>query len=118
MAAKAARAKHEMISLNLSDEARLDNACNLSRLICKTKRHLADCAPLLRNVFAIVLPDWNDDKVIQSEKRLLKDCKTVSVEDIAASDACHCKWAKDPARAQRPMPGAATGPKTLLMSGV
>ena len=93
-ATKTAHAKCETVLLNLSDKAKLDNACNLSTLIGKTKDHLI--VRDSRNALTILCPDPNDDSVTLSEQDLFKDHDAISLEDVAASSLWCCKWPKDP----------------------
>ncbi len=93
-ATRKAHAEYELISLQFTDEDKLDDTYNLDIRIKKTKSTMVKYD--MHDVFRILILDPQDDSKIVKTKDLFREYTTVSIEQVAASNAWYHTWGAEP----------------------
>jgi hypothetical protein len=87
--------KYDLIPLTLSDEDKLDDTYILEMLVRKTRQAHTDFD--MHDVFTVVIPDRNDPtgmRLTSTTKYLYKDFASITIEEVAISNAWYRQWPK------------------------
>ena len=94
-AVKPISTKYDFMTVDLSDEKRLDDLCNLSTLVSKTKA--AHVMYDMDDVFKIVFPVSEGSRKLQKTKPvdLYTNYEQVTAEEVALSNEWYREWVDD-----------------------
>jgi len=82
--------KFELMNLSIQDTSSLDETCALNIQLIKLEAQLIKYD--MTDVFTILTYDEADNMVVTKEQNLLKDYATITIDDVAKSNAWYQKW--------------------------
>ncbi len=93
-ATKRAHTEYELISLQFTDEDKLDDTYNLDIRIKKTKSTMVKYD--MHDVFRILILDPTNESRIVATKDLFREYTTISIDQVAASNTWYHTWGAEP----------------------